>query len=316
MSENNSHYDVIIIGSGPAGYTAGIYTGRANLNTLIFEGIERGGQLMITNEVENFPGFPEGIMGPTMMDEFRKQTEKFGATLLSKLVDKITLTEGTPFKVVSEKKEYTADAIIIATGAKARFLGIPSEPAFKGKGVSACATCDGFFYRDKHVYVVGGGDSAMEEAVFLTKFASKVTIIHRRDVFRASKIMYDRAEANAKIEIKPFTIIDEILGDSETGLVTGAKLKDPRDGSIIEDKVDGIFVAVGHDPNVTIFEGQIDLDENKFIKTTPNRTATSIKGVFAAGDVKDPFYKQAITAAGSGCQAAIEVEKYLEELHS
>ncbi len=310
-----NHYDVIIIGSGPAGYTAAIYTGRANLKTLVIEGIERGGQLMITSELENFPGFPEGIMGPDFMELLRKQAERFGANLVTAYADKAKLNSGQPHEVEANGVSYTGDTLIVATGATARFLGIDSEKEYKGKGVSACATCDGFFFRDKEVIVVGGGDSAMEEAVFLTKFASKVTIIHRRDFFRASKIMHERAEKNPKIEILTFRVIDEIYGDPATGAVAGVKLKDPRDNSITDFPCQGVFVAVGHDPNTSLFEGQLEMDEARYLITETGKTATKVPGVFAAGDVQDPFYRQAITAAGSGCMAAIEAEKYLENLH-
>jgi thioredoxin reductase (NADPH) len=313
MAENN-HYQVIIIGSGPAGYTAAIYTGRANLKTLVLEGIERGGQLMITNELENFPGFPDGVMGPEFMELLRKQAQRFGSELVSSLADDVVLTQGRPFKIKSEGKEYTSDSVIIATGATARFLGIPSEKEYKGKGVSACATCDGFFFRDKHVIVVGGGDSAMEEASFLTKFASKVSIVHRRDYFRASQIMIDRVKNNPKIEILTFKVIDEIYGDPVSGTVGGVKLKDTRDDSVADFPVQGVFVAVGHDPNTDLFKGQLDMDDKKYIITDADRTSTKIPGVFAAGDVQDSYYKQAVTAAGSGCMAAIEAEKYLESI--
>ncbi|MBV6494466.1 MAG: Thioredoxin reductase [Turneriella sp.] len=310
MKEN--HYDTIIIGSGPAGYTAAIYTGRANLKTLVLEGIERGGQLMITSEVENYPGFPEGIQGPELMDNFRNQALRFGATLKSVLADKAELKGASPFKVTAEGTTYTADSVIIATGATARFLGIPSEATYKGKGVSACATCDGFFFRGKEVAVVGGGDSAFEEATFLTKFASKVTLLHRRDTFRASKIMVERAEKNPKIQIKPFVEVAEIYGEEKTGTVTGVKLKNTQTGAIEDFPIQGLFIAIGHEPNTKLFTGQLDLDKTGYIKTTPGRTATNIPGVFAAGDVQDATYRQAITAAGSGCQAAIEAERYLE----
>jgi len=314
MGENKNHYDVIIIGSGPAGYTAAIYTGRANLKTVVFEGIERGGQLMITTDLENFPGFPDAVMGPEFMELLRKQTQKFGAELISQLVDEVHLKNSKPFKIKSGGNEYTSDAVIIATGATARFLGIPSEKEYKGRGVSACATCDGFFFKNKHVIVVGGGDSAMEEAHFLTKFASKVSVVHRRDVFKASQIMVERVKANPKIEILTFKVIEEIYGDAATGTVAGVKLKDLRDNSISDFAVQGVFVAVGHDPNTSLFEGQLAMDDKKYLITTPGRTATEIPGVFAAGDVQDSYYRQAITAAGSGCQAAIEAEKFLETI--
>lgn len=309
---SDSHYDTIIIGSGPAGYTAAIYAGRANLKTLVLEGIERGGQLMITSEVENYPGFATGIQGPEMMDHFRAQAARFGAELKSVLADKAELSGGAPFKVTAEGTTYTGDTVIIATGASARFLGIPSELAYKGKGVSACATCDGFFFRGKEVAVVGGGDSAFEEANFLTKFASKVTLLHRSDTFRASKIMVDRAKKNPKIAFKTFVAVDEVYGEEKTGTVTGVKLKNTATGAIEDFPVQGLFIAIGHVPNTGLFKGQLDMEETGYLKTQADRTATNIPGVFAAGDVKDHYYRQAITAAGSGCQAAIEAERYLE----
>ncbi|MDH5716911.1 MAG: thioredoxin-disulfide reductase [Spirochaetia bacterium] len=312
---NENHYDVIIIGSGPAGYTAAIYCGRANLKTIVFEGMQRGGQLMITTEVENFPGFPEGIDGPQLMEQFRKQAEKFGAKLVTKDVEKAQLLNGRPFKIELGGQEYTSNSVIIATGATARFLNIPSEEKYKGKGVSACATCDGFFFRDKEVAIVGGGDSAMEEALFLTKFASKVNVFHRRDFFRASKIMVERAQNNPKIEFHLFKLIEEIYGDESTGVVSGVKLKDVRDNSIVDFPLQGVFVAIGHDPNTKLFEGQLDLDEKKYIKTIEGKTRTKIEGVFAAGDVQDDYYRQAITAAGSGAMAAIEAERFLESIN-
>ncbi|MDH4263678.1 MAG: thioredoxin-disulfide reductase [Spirochaetia bacterium] len=315
MSENKTHYDVIIIGSGPAGYTAAIYTGRANLKTLVLEGLERGGQLMITNELENFPGFPDAIIGPDFMELLRKQAQKFGAELITALAEEVQLKNAKPFKIKADGKNYTSDSVIIATGATARFMGIPSEKEYKGRGVSACATCDGFFFKNKHVIVVGGGDSAMEEANFLTKFATKVTVVHRRDVFKASPIMVDRARNNPKVEILTFKVIEEIYGDPSTGTVAGVKLKDVRDNSLTDFPVQGVFVAVGHDPNTTLFAGQLPMDESKYLITKPGKTATEIPGVFAAGDVQDSYYRQAITAAGSGCQAAIEAEKYLESIH-
>lgn len=310
MSQN--HFDTIIIGSGPAGYTAAIYAGRANLKTLVLEGIERGGQLMITSEVENYPGFPQGIQGPELMEHFRAQAARFGAELKPVMADKAELIGGAPFKITAESTLYTADTVIIATGASARFLGIPSELAYKGKGVSACATCDGFFFRDKEVAVVGGGDSAFEEANFLTKFASKVTLLHRRDTFRASKIMVERARNNPKIAIKTFVEVAEIYGEEKTGTVSGLKLKNTETGALEDFPVQGLFIAIGHVPNTSLFKGQLTMDETGYLVTQPDRTATNIPGVFAAGDVKDHFYRQAITAAGSGCQAAIEAERYLE----
>ncbi|MCS6972046.1 MAG: thioredoxin-disulfide reductase [Turneriella sp.] len=310
MSAN--HYDTIIIGSGPAGYTAAIYAGRANLKTLVLEGIERGGQLMITSEVENYPGFPHGIQGPELMEHFRNQAARFGAELKTVMADKAELSQGAPFRIHAEGQVYTSDTVIVATGASARFLGIPSEQAFKGRGVSACATCDGFFFRGKEVAVVGGGDSAFEEANFLTKFASKVTILHRRDTYRASKIMVERARKNPKIQFKTFVEVAEIYGDEKTGTVAGLKLRNNQTGSIEDFPVQGLFIAIGHVPNTGLFKGQLEMDEAGYLITQPDRTATNIPGVFAAGDVKDHYYRQAVTAAGSGCQAAIEAERYLE----
>lgn len=309
-------FDVIIIGSGPAGYTAGIYAGRANLKVLMLEGIERGGQLMITSDVENYPGFPDGIQGPELMEHFRNQCSRFGTELVTDLATEVETRNGSPFTVKTGSAEYKAKSLIISTGASARFLGIPSEKAFKGKGVSACATCDGFFFRGKDVAVVGGGDSAMEEAVFLTKFANKVTLIHRRDTFKASKIMLERAEKNEKIEIKTFLEVAEILGDENTGTVNGLQLKDTRTGELSHLEVGGLFIAIGHDPNTSLFKEQLPMDESGYITTLTGKTATSVPGVFAAGDVQDSVYRQAITAAGTGCMAAIEAERYLETLTS
>ena len=301
---------VIIMGSGPAGLTAAIYTARANLEPLVFEGLEAGGQLTLTTDVENFPGFPEGIQGPALMNAMRKQAERFGATCLRERIDSVDFSE-RPFKVVSGDMTFEAETFIVASGASAKMLGIASEKLLLGRGVSTCATCDGFFYRDKEIIVVGGGDSAVEEGTFLTKFASKVNIVHRRDQLRASKIMQDRAFKNPKVDFIWNSEIAEILGDVESG-VNGVVLRNTVTGETTRKDIDGIFVAIGHTPNTSIFKGKLDMDELGYLITKEGSTETNVPGVFAAGDVKDNKYRQAITAAGSGCMAAIDAEKFLE----
>ena len=301
---------VVIMGSGPAGLTAAIYTARANLEPLVFEGLEAGGQLTLTTDVENFPGFPEGIQGPALMNAMRQQAERFGATCLRERIDSVDFSE-RPFKVVSGDMTFEAETFIIASGASAKMLGIASEKLLLGRGVSTCATCDGFFYKDKEILVVGGGDSAVEEGTFLTKFASKVNIVHRRDQLRASKIMQDRAFKNPKVDFIWNAVIEEILGDVEKG-VKGVVLRDTKTGETTRKDIDGIFIAIGHTPNTSIFKGKLDMDEVGYLITKEGSTETNVPGVFAAGDVRDNKYRQAITAAGSGCMAAIDAEKFLE----
>lgn len=313
MSENKKVENVVIIGSGPAGYTAALYTARANLAPVVIEGYQSGGLLMLTSDVENFPGFPEGIEGPELMGKFRKQAERFGTRFIQKNATKVDFSS-TPLKVYIENEVIEASTVILSTGAATKWMGIESESRLLGKGVSSCATCDGAFFKGAKLVVVGGGDSAMEEANFLTRFASHVTVIHRRDTLRASKIMQDRAQKNPKISFIWDTGVEEVLG---TEGVTGVRLKNLKTGAISELPCEGVFVAIGHEPNTGFLKGHVDLDEKGYIilKNRPS-TATNRKGVFACGDVQDTVYRQAITAAGSGCQSAIDAERYLETLHS
>jgi len=301
---------MIIIGSGPAGLTAAVYAARANLEPLLIEGKEPGGQLTLTTLVENYPGFSDGIMGPLLMEEMRKQAQRFGAEIVNSHVHAVKLKE-QPFRVYYGDQEVQAKTVVISTGSSAKLIGIETEIQLMGHGVSTCATCDGFFYRGKEIAVVGGGDSAMEEATFLTKFATKVSVIHRREALRASKIMQDRAFANKKIDFVWNTVVEEILGSRETG-VTGLKVRNVKTEDVSELKVAGLFIAIGHNPNTEIFKGQVDLDDLGYIKTQPDSTRTNIPGVFACGDVQDPVFRQAVTAAGTGCMAAIEAERWLE----
>jgi thioredoxin reductase (NADPH) len=308
-----NHTDVrelIIIGGGPAGYTAALYSARADLEPLVIEGFQWGGQLMVTSDVENYPGYPDGVIGPEMMADFRRQAERFGAEFVTDDVTKVDFSE-QPFRVWVGDDEYRARAVIVATGASARWLGLPSEQRLQGRGVSACATCDGAFFRDKRIVVVGGGDSAFEEALFLTRFGDSVTIVHRRDEFRASQIMVNRARANDKVDfLTPYTI-EEVLGDTS---VTGVKIRHVETGEELELDADGFFVAIGHEPNTALFVDQLDHDDAGYLITKPGSTETNIPGVFAVGDVQDHIYRQAVTAAGSGCMGALDAERFLAAL--
>jgi thioredoxin reductase (NADPH) len=308
MSENVR--ELIIIGGGPAGYTAALYAARANLEPLVIEGFQWGGQLMITSDVENYPGYVEGVLGPEMMKDFRRQAERFGAEFISDDVTRVDFSE-RPFRVYVGDDEYRSEAVIIATGANARQLGLPSERTLQGRGVSYCAVCDAAFFREKETVVVGGGDSAMEEATFLTKFADKVTVVHRREDFRASQIMLDRARANDKIEWVTNAVVDEVVGDNA---VTGVRVRDVNTDEVTEIPADGLFVAIGHDPNTSLFVGQLEMDEHGYL-LTHDGTATNVEGVFAAGDVVDHTYRQAITAAGMGSMAALDAERWLTAQH-
>jgi thioredoxin reductase (NADPH) len=310
----NAIRDVIIIGGGPAAYTAALYTARANLRPLVIEGFTWGGQLMITSDVENYPGYPDGVLGPEMMQDFRRQAERFGSEFVTDDVTRVDLS-APPFGVWVGDTEYRAKTVIVATGATARQLGLESERVLQGRGVSYCAVCDAAFFRDQEVVVVGGGDSAMEEATFLAKFASKVTLVHRRSDFRASSIMVDRAQANAKVHFVLDSVVKDVLG-TDTGRLTGVLVENVKTGETIEIAADGLFVAIGHDPTTALYNGQLDMDEAGYLITQNRSTETNVPGVFAAGDVQDHVYRQAVTAAGSGCMAALDAERHLASLES
>jgi thioredoxin reductase (NADPH) len=301
---------VAVVGSGPAGYTAALYAARANLEPIVLKGLEAGGQLMLTTDVENYPGFADGILGPELMEQMEKQAARFGAEILPVHVTSVDLSQ-RPFVVQAGDQLWRTQTVIVSTGASARWLGVPGEEKLRGRGVSACATCDGFFFRDRELVVVGGGDTAMEEALYLTKFASKVSIVHRRDELRASKVMQARALAHPSIGVIWGSIVEEITGDDA---VTGVRLRNVKTGTTTEMPIDGVFVAIGHDPNTSLFRGQLDMDDEGYLKVQEPRTLTNVPGVFAAGDVTDRVYRQAVTAAGQGCKAAIDAERYLEDL--
>jgi len=307
---HNDVRELIIIGGGPAGYTAALYAARADLEPLVIEGFQWGGQLMITSDVENYPGYADGVMGPKMMEDFRRQAERFGAEFVTDDVTRVDFSE-RPFRVWVDRDEYRAKAVIVATGASARWLGLESEQKMQGRGVSACATCDGAFFKDKSIIVVGGGDTAFEEALFLTRFGTKVTIVHRRNDFRASQIMVKRAIDNHKIEFLTPYVVDEVLGDAG---VTGVRLRNVETGETLEHEAQAVFVAIGHEPNTKLFVDQLDHDDNGYLITKPRSTETNVPGVFAVGDVQDHVYRQAVTAAGSGCMGALDAERYLAEI--
>jgi thioredoxin reductase (NADPH) len=306
---SSEHRRVLIVGSGPAGYTAAVYAARAELDPLVLAGLEFGGQLMLTTDVENYPGFPEGVTGPALMEMFQQQAERFGTKVLLEDATRADLGR-RPFVVETAERSFSADALLIATGASARWLELPSEQRLQNKGVSACATCDGALYRGKAMAVVGGGDTAMEEALFLTRFATKVTVVHRRHELRASKIMQERALANEKIDFAWNSVVEEVLGED---FVTGVRIRDVQSGESRDLAVEALFVAIGHAPNTALFQGQLELDERGYVKVEPGTTRTSVEGVFACGDVMDPSYRQAVTAAGTGCMAAIDAERWLAE---